>query len=271
MKRYSIFHVPVLSFFSRSLYRDVCARWKGTGFAYLLLLLAVCWIPPIVKTHKDLSSYIDNEAPKIVNQIPDFSIVDGVASMEESQPYFIRDPETGQTIVAIDTTGTITSLADTDARGLITRTDATFKKNEFETRTFTFGKIKEFTLDQAKITSWLATAKKFVAPALYPLALLGSFSVRIIQVLLYAAVGILFSSWCKSKRTYVELLRLSVVALTPIIIIKTILGIAQVGVPLAGLWYFLAAMGYLFFGIKTASLEEGPANAPPLPHAPSDG
>ena len=33
MRRYSIFHVPVMSFYSRALYRDVGLRWKGIGFA----------------------------------------------------------------------------------------------------------------------------------------------------------------------------------------------------------------------------------------------
>lgn len=66
------------------------------------------------------------------------------------------------------------SLADTDARGLVTKTEIIFKKSEIETRTFTLSKIEEFTLDQDKLTVWLTTAKKFVAPLLFPLALLGS-------------------------------------------------------------------------------------------------
>ena len=111
---------------------------------------------------------------------------------------------------------------------------------------------------QDRITSWLAIVKKYTAPALYLLAVLGSFVARIVQLLLYAAIGILFSSWCKSGRTYAELLRLSVIALTPCIIVRTVLAMAQVSVPVAGLWYFLAAMGYLFFGIKAASSEEDP-------------
>jgi hypothetical protein len=40
-KKYSIFHIPVFSFFSRELYRDVGMHWKGVNFLYLLLLLAI--------------------------------------------------------------------------------------------------------------------------------------------------------------------------------------------------------------------------------------
>ena len=38
MKRYSIFHPLILSFFSKSLYRDVGKHWRGTGLLYLLVV-----------------------------------------------------------------------------------------------------------------------------------------------------------------------------------------------------------------------------------------
>ena len=122
MKRYSIIHVPVLSFFSKDLYRDVCYNWKGSGFVYLLLLLSVCWIAPMVKLHVGLSDFVDNEAPKMVTQIPVITIVEGKASIDEPQPYYIQEPETGENLIVIDTTGTITSLEGTEVFALITET-----------------------------------------------------------------------------------------------------------------------------------------------------
>jgi hypothetical protein len=32
MKKFSIIHLPLMSFFSEALYRDVGLHWKGTGF-----------------------------------------------------------------------------------------------------------------------------------------------------------------------------------------------------------------------------------------------
>ena len=43
-KRYRIWHLPVLSFYSKPFYRAVAARWKGTNPAYLCLLLAICLV-----------------------------------------------------------------------------------------------------------------------------------------------------------------------------------------------------------------------------------
>lgn len=271
MKQYSIIHIPVWSFFSKALYRDVCCQWKGTGFAHLFLLLLVCWIAPFVKIHEEFSNFVDNEAPKIVSQIPAISIVNGKASIDGPQPYYIQDPETGKKLVVIDTTGAITSLEDAGTFGLIMKTQAIFKKSGVETRIFSFRDIDQFTLDQDRITGWLAAAKKLVVPVLYPFAVIGSFIGRIIQLLIYAVIGLLFAALCKSKRTYAELLRLSVVAVTPCIITKTILGIAQISIPIASLWYFLAAMGFLFFGVKAASQDEDPISEPTMSHFPRKG
>ena len=70
----------------------------------------------------------------------------------------------------------------------------------------------------------------------------------------------MFSSWCKSKIPYISLIRLAVVAVTPCIIIKTVLGILQVNIPVAGLWYFLIAIGYLFFAVRTVTKDESSTN-----------
>lgn len=260
MKQYSKIHIPVLSFCSKSLYRDVCVNWTGTGFAYLGLLLAVCWIPTIASMHQALSRFIEDDASRIVSQIPTISIVDGEASIAEAQPYYIRDSWTGKALAVIDTTDNPDSLADPDASVMITRTAAIVKKNTVETQTFAFKEVKELTIDRDTVSHWLGVAKAYAALVLYPLALLGSFVFRIVQALLYAAIGMLFASWCNSKRTYAELLRLSVVAVTPCIITTTLLGIVPLNVPALGLWCFLATMGYLWFGIKAASAEASPVS-----------
>lgn len=268
MKRYTILHVPLLSFFSGALYRDVCHHWKGTGLAWLLLLLAICWVFTIFTFHRGVSRFVDDEAPKIVSQIPTITIVDGAASIDEPQPYHITDPDTGEVLVVIDTTGTITSLDETEARGLVTRTGLVFEKSAVETRAFSFAEIEEFVLDQDRLAFWLTSLKRLAAPVAYPFALFGSYAVRIIQVLIYAAIGLFFAMLCKSTRTYVQLMRLAVIAVTPCIIVKTILMVSHAQLPMAGLWYFLAAMGYLYFGVMAASRQEDPADEAGFPEVP---
>ena len=256
MKRYSIYHVPVLSFFSRSLYRDVCFHWESAPFVYLLLLLAVCMIVPIVRIDRGISEFMDNEAPNIIAQIPAISISDGEVYIDEPQPYYIREPWFGGKLVVIDTTGDIASPDEAGVAVLITKTEAIIGGGDSEVRTYGFQSIDNFTLDRDDIASWLATIDKVAAPILYVVAVLVSFALGTILALIYAAIGLLFASWLESDTTYDELLRLAAIALTPPIIIMTLLSLVQIDVPLAGLWYLLMAMGYLFFGIRSVEMEE---------------
>jgi hypothetical protein len=259
MKKFSILHVPLLSFFSGELYRDVGLNWKGVGFGYLFLLLAICTVPRMFKIQRGLSDFIEEEAPSFINQVPEITIEKGEVHVDKPQPCYITVPDSNEIIAIIDTTGQIQSLDNTDAFVLLTKTRLISRQNKSESRTYDLTNVQHFVLDQDKITGWLNTIKKILVPFLYPFVLLGSFIFRIIQSLIYAAVGLLFAEWCKTKLSYPALLRLAVTAVTPCIIVRTVLEYASVKLPLAGLWFFLAAMGFLFYGIKACSQIEEPA------------
>jgi len=265
MKKFSIIHIPVLSFFSKELYRDVGLYWKGVNFSYLLLLLAICSIPTIIKIHIGLSDFVDNEAPKVVEQVPEITITDGQVSIEEPEPYYIKDPENGDVLAIIDTTGTIKSLEDPNAICLLTKTNIMWRQGEFETRTIDLAEVKNFVLDSERIMGWLHTAGKFLIIIIYPFALLGSYLYRTVQALIYAAIGLLFALWCKVTLSYATLLRLAVVAVTPCVLVKTILGIAGAHLPYAGLIYLVAALAYLFFGVHATAQTTGPQQETQFP------
>jgi len=250
MKQYSIFQAPILSFFSKDLYRDVGLHWKGTGFVYLLLLLTLCSIPGIIQFHFSVTNYIDNKAPSIISQVPRITIVRGEASTDVSHPHSIMDPDSGKVLVLIDTTGETTSLAGTEAKVLVTKTEAIIKKSEIETRTFSFTMVDYFAVDQQRVAGWFRTFRTYAAVVLLPFAVFGLFILRIMELLIYAAIGLLFAAWCKTKLSYKSLLRLSAMAVTPGIIASTVLIIIDVKVPFANLLYFLVPMGYLFLGVK---------------------
>lgn len=256
MKHFSFFHVPLMAFFSRELYRDVGVRWRGTGFAYLLFLLVVCWIPVMVLLDVGISAFVRDEAPQIISQIPTVTISKGRVSVDAPQPYSIVDSKTGKVLVILDTTGAITALDKTNALGLVTQTAAILKKNETETRTYSFSEIQDFTVDKDKVTAWVDSLKKWLMPVLFPVLLLASFVYRIILVLIYAAIGLLFAKGTRFEQSYATLVRLSVVAITPCIVISTVLDLAGIRVPVAGPLYAILTLAYLFLGMKAVAEEE---------------
>lgn len=251
MKKYSYFQAPVLSFYSKEFYKYIANEKSGTGFGYLLLLLALCAMPVTLEMENGFSNYIDNEASKLVSQVPVITIVNGEASIEEPQPYVITDPESGKPLIVIDTTGQVTSLQDTEAKILISKTFFLYEKDEFETRKYDLTDVQDYVLNQSKINSWLAIAKEYFFVCLYPAVLIGTYLWRIIQLLIYAVIGLIFVSLLNSSNSYGSLLRLSVIAITPVILMDTIF-VTMMGmeIPYPGTLSFLAAMAYLFFGVN---------------------
>jgi len=258
MKKFNILHVPLLSFYSRELYRDVGWNWRGVCFGYLFLLLAICTIPKMFILHKGLFNFIDNEASALIEQVPTITIENGQVHIDEPQPYYIKDADGNDILAIIDTTGEIQSLQDTEAFALLTKTKLIHRQSKLEYRTYDLSQVKEFVLDKERITGWLNIIKKLLIPALFPCILLGSYIFRIIQALIYATIGLIFAALCNTKLSYSALLRLAIVAVTPCIIFRIIFECASVELPMAGLWFFLAAMGFLFFGVKACSQPEGP-------------
>ena len=251
MKRYSIFHLPVLTFFSKDLYADIALNWKRVNFLYLLLLLAICWVGAMVKMHRGLNNFITNDAPAFIDQIPEITITDGQVSIKEDQPYYITAPDSGEVLIIIDTTGKINSLEETEAFCLLTKNKVMTKKNEIQNDTYDLSAIKSFSINSEQITGWLKFGAKFAAVVIYPFALIGSYVYRIVQALIYAAVGMLMAAICKTKLSYATLIRLAVAAVTPGIIVYTILALA--GNPIRLYWYLIAALVYLFFAIRSVS------------------
>jgi hypothetical protein len=255
MKRYSIFHAFVLSFFSRDLYKDVAHHWRGVGFLYLLLLLTICWVPTCIKVGADFSKFANDEAPGVLEQVPNITIANGEVSISEPMPYTIKNPKTDETLAIIDTTGQ-TTVESSNVPVLLTKTSLMIRRtNRSESRLYNLSGVQQFSLTKEWLYSWLGLAKTFLPIIVFPFMLLGSYVYRILQALLYAAIGLIFVSVLKAGLTYSALLRLSVIAVTPVLILDTIRSLTGPTIPFWWLICFLIAMGYLYFGVKSSTVQ----------------
>lgn len=267
MRKYTILHAPLLSFFSKWLYQDVAREWRGTGLLYLLALLAATWVPLVVGIHVVVTHFVRREAPPVVEQVPPITIRDGAVSCPEPQPYFIKDPDTGRPVAIIDTTGELTSLEGTGAGLLLTRTRLIVAQSGNETRIYDLSNTRAFYIDRDILTKWLEIARRWLAVAAYPLLVLFSYVYRIVQALLYAAIGLLFARMTRATLTYQALVRLAIVATTPVIILDTIVLLAGLSIPYWWPICFVIAMGYLYFGVKASAEPVAPqiADSPDVP------
>jgi hypothetical protein len=251
-----------LSFFSRDLYRDVRTNWKGTGFLYLLLLLSITWLPVMAKLHGVMSEGIKQEAPKYIVQVPKITILHGEVSIDRPVPYTISDPDSSTPLLVIDTSGSVTSFEQTTALALLTKNKFMYREsNGTETRIYDLSKIEDFSLDRDRVNGWVQAFGKYFSVVAYPVALAASFVYRILQMLLYAAIGMLFVKMLKAPLDYPTVLRLASVSITPVILLSTLQMLTGLHIPAYWLVCFVIAMGYLFFAVKSNA-------APAPPEAP---
>lgn len=247
MKKYGIFHPLVLSFFSKDLYIDVAANWKGSGFLYLLLLAFICSFPNTLRLSKALKN-IPAELEPIIIQFPDIKITDGNVSIDKPEPYIINDPsQDNKPAIIIDTTGKYTSLEGTPAQVLITKTQL-IAKNRNSTRVYDLTSIKNFVLTKDIIRKFLKAFFGWFPVVAFPFIIGFLFVYRILNVLIFSVCGLIMAALLKTKMSFEQLMRLSAMAITPAIIAGILLSFADFKIPF--LLRVFVGLGYLFFAIK---------------------
>lgn len=246
-----------MSFYSKSLYQDVGMNWRKISYLYLLLILSVCLIPSMFKTRGVVSDYLAQKAPGIVKQVPVILISKGQVSVDIQMPYLINDPDSKKPLIIIDTTGQTASLKGSPALVLLTKKELLLKKSDTESRTFDLSGIDTLTIDQSTVYSWIETFLDYFVFVLFPLALLFSFSFRIIQTLIFSLVGMALAKNLKIRLKVSSLVSLAIVSMTPAIILDAVHNYVDVTIPSWWLIDFLVAMGYLFFAVKAVAEKQG--------------
>lgn len=262
MRRYNVVQPYWLSFFSKDLYRDVAQNWRGFGFVYLLLLLALAWVPDVVTIHRGFAGFVEKEGEALVAQMPKITITKGEVSVDPPGPHYIKDPETGNVIMVIDTSADASELEKyPDAAVLLTRTQfITRQEKRGQTRIQELTGLN-FSIDREGMRRFLGFFKNSMGFVAYPFALLFSYAYRILQALLYGAIGLAMAGIVKTKLEYAASVRLAVIAVTPVIVVSTLLDTLAKTPPYWWLLCFVIAMWYLFFGVKAAA--EAPQEVSP--------
>ncbi len=98
-----------LSFYSVRLYVDVAKRWKGFGFGYFLMLIAIAVIPLSIKAMQVCNRYYDYQMIDPLKKIPDFAVDRGRLVFTGITPYVIKNVYEDPVIV-IDPNSTLTEI-----------------------------------------------------------------------------------------------------------------------------------------------------------------
>jgi hypothetical protein len=254
MKRFSIIDPLHMSFYSRDLYRDVAANWSTASCVlYLLSLLALCWVPGIIRLDTDISYYVTNEAPKLIAQMPEIVISQGAASIREPQPFIIKDPDTGEPFMIIDTTGGTKNLDNTKAVILLARETLVVKTPDDKQQALELRELGDGTITKPVANAAVERFTEWFGILLYPFAVLFGFVFRAVQAAIIALFGMILTRSLRANLDYRQMLRLSLVAITPLIVFNSLCMFFRLEMPIPLLADLVLLTSYQVFAIRSNS------------------
>ncbi len=249
MKRYNFFEALYKSFYSSDLYRDVESNWGGEVGWYLMMVLAFCWVFATFGVHAIITSTYNGLATEVIQQLPVTQIKDGEVTTPENRPYIAKNPENQKPFIVIDTSGEYTALEDAYPSILITKNTLITRSSTDQVKTIKISPNVSEEFDpiniKAKVDPWIKWSWLFI----FPVFLLGAFLYRIFQAFVYALLGKCFALAVGVRINYINVVKLCIVALTPVIVVSTLLNLFHIEFPFQFLIYFLISMGYLAFAI----------------------
>lgn len=256
MSEYNIFQALIMSFYSRRLYRDVAVNWGGKAFLYLLLLVALSWAVHTVVYQLALSKTFNVYGHEFFSQVPTLTIKDGKLSTPEKRPYMIKSPFTKEDVILIDTTGQTTSLSQTKATILVTQTEIISQTKPNEIRTDVLPAHLNTVIVPDQVESYLSHYLGYAWIFIFIFSVICAYIFRILQTLVYGIFGKIFALIGRVPIRYMQAVQISMVAITPGVIIRTILDVFGIMFPFEGLLFFVLAMLYLIYGLAANKVKD---------------
>lgn len=249
-----LLEIPIRAWHSVPLYQEVAVRWTGLNAVYLFLFLLVGWFPWVVKEQSELNRFSQEWIEPLIGEVPRFGISSGKLWVDGEPRRTISDPKTGRPLLLIDTTGQTLSLDGLSIPALVTADSFIMRKREGVEEKMTFSQLPNRSVTPQELRE---LAEDWIPSLLwysYPFLLVGSFLFRIMQVFLLAGVGLIVCPLLETDLTLPALIRISVLAITPAMILRTLCNFLDIVIPFSSLLFTLVTIGYLVFGISANRL-----------------
>ena len=265
------------SFYSRDLYREIVFKWRGIGLVYLMLMLGLLWLPSAARWFLALRAYGAATAETLVRELPTISIRGGVMTARPSGRHVIllessQGGSGDDTILIIDdTVESVSSEIAVQAVVLTQREVGAVRPSRGERRVWTLTPGADMEVTPEEAGAFVSSLAFWVSPVAYISAVVGSVAFRMIQALLYCAIAMAYASAHRAKLEYANSVRLAVVAVTPVVVIRTLVWFG----PWEPAWYWrwpaalLITLAYIRFGIRAAATAPSDAVHPPADYQPT--
>lgn len=255
---------PILSFFSRRLYRSSLQSGTGRGVVYLLYLTALFCVLVVFLCRFLLLPITSSFIEWLALVTPEITLTQSGVSTEAPQPYLVKHPAFGP-LYLIDTNKSLAELSSDQSGAIIL-----IGKNHVVVRYPHRNEIRVFDLKHAveqvraanqpihitKKLMWGLTQRfqsmiiPFVLLFLAPLF----FIWKLVVVLLYSLIALLLNLLRKERIRYRSLFTLTCYAISPVTLIQAVhFSIPDLYFNLNFYFAFALTVAYLVYGVLVAS------------------
>src|SRR5262245_5901161 len=112
-----------MSFYSGEAYVASAREWGGIGGLYLLLVVALSWMPMAIQWNSKVRTFSSTAVPALEAQLPTITIKDGIMSAQPPGRHVIRIPELQDEPILIvdDSIDEVPAASDSDVLYLTRR------------------------------------------------------------------------------------------------------------------------------------------------------
>ncbi len=242
------------AFYSRELYRGAAREGRGSGLAYLALIVLFTWLPQLAAIHLEVAGFLAGRGEAVAEQFPALTLSNGRVSAEaldeEAMPVKIYDPADGRLLALIDTSGKTGTLAGTEAYLLITGRRMFLRLDEGEEQVVDLSRMEDTRVDSTMLKEWIRVIRRWFFAFLLIPGLLFHFALRLLQAALVAVLSILPARLFETGLDFEALMRLAAAALTPAILLDMLRSMLDLHPPF-WFWIMLAiALGYMLLALR---------------------
>lgn len=262
-RKFSPWRAAYLCFYSPDIYIDAARSWKGLGFQYLALLLVCLWTVTALNVHFIVGSYMDGYLIPLVEQIPELMITNGVMRMKSDKDVlYVRDPRDGRILITFDLRPELAAessgageFKEPEQDGIYVFPRKMYFKSKGQFQPIDFQSSWESPYTPANFVPYFVRFKSLVAPIVLSIFWLASFVLCAIQALIYGLIGKLMALMNKCPLTYQQIVRIAVVALTPVLLLDTLQKLVSTGMPAWTLFSIILVIAYIYFGVRANSIK----------------
>jgi|GEM_PF-5765107 len=255
LQKFDLYHALWKSFYSQEFYHDVAFQWQGTCIGYLFILICLAFGVFCIQLQFSWQMFLQTDVAPLLTQLPVMQIEGGKISTRQPGRYEIHDIATQRMVAVIDTSSPDLPKDDKDATVLISQDKihldnslpgvflrifsmilleekASIVESPDYSATMTPQPGLKLTMDHAYAETWLNNFQQALIPAAMPFIFTWYLFSRGLLALLLSLTARNFQRNMGMTLDYITVLRITIIAMTPAILLEVTLCALAVDDPL---------------------------------------